>query len=189
MEQKKAKKIDHEEYKEIYGAALCISSFKHLILSPENAMNLQASLQATIDIPRVPSLNGLIGRCSQPFEKQLTETDVNSKQCRLSINKVDVENAVMPLLKEEENVEKGIRVKVYDANGKEFPMTFKLWAHKLHVLKEGWIEFCTDHALLAHQDFLKLWVIRNLHTQDLCFFITSRRLQEFQLIKKRRLNA
>ncbi|KAK5841102.1 hypothetical protein PVK06_010010 [Gossypium arboreum] len=93
MEQKKAKKIDHEEYKEIYGAALCISSFKDLILSPESAMNLQA----TIDIPRVPSLNGLIGRCSQPFEKQLTETYVNSKQCRLSINKVDAENAVMPL--------------------------------------------------------------------------------------------
>ncbi|KAH1096180.1 hypothetical protein J1N35_013101 [Gossypium stocksii] len=103
MEQKKAKKIDHEEYKEIYGAALCLSSFKHLILSPESAMNLQA----TIDIPRVPSLIGLVGRCSQPFEKQLTEAD------------------------EEEDVEKGIRVKVYDANGKEYPMAFKLWAHKL----------------------------------------------------------
>ncbi|XP_022732656.1 putative B3 domain-containing protein At4g03160 [Durio zibethinus] len=139
------------------------------------------------DIPSVPCLNGLIGRCSKPFEKQLTESDVKVSQCRLSINKIDVAHAVMPLLKEEEDSSEGIPVKVYDADGKEYPMTFITWSFKLHVLKEGWINFCNDHSLLAHQDFVTLWVFRNLQTDDLCFVITSRRLEVFEAIKRRRL--
>ncbi|XWS26801.1 hypothetical protein CRYUN_Cryun26dG0061400 [Craigia yunnanensis] len=140
------------------------------------------------DIPPVACLNGLIGRCSKPFEKQLTETDVKVRQCRLSLHKFDVKNAVMPLLKEEEDCSEGIPVKVYDADGKEYPMTFITWSSKLHVLKEGWITFCNDHSLLAHQDFVTLWVFRNLQTGYLCFVIISRRLEVFEAIKRRRLN-
>ncbi|XWS17311.1 hypothetical protein CRYUN_Cryun33cG0056300 [Craigia yunnanensis] len=140
------------------------------------------------DIPPVACLSGLIGRCSKPFEKQLTESDVEARQCRLSLNKCDVQNAVMPLLNEEENCSKGINVKVYDADGKEYRMTFKIWSSKIHVLKEGWRKFCHDHSLLAHQDFVTLWVFRNLQTGYLSFVITSRRLEVFEAIKRRRLN-
>ncbi|KAK6248577.1 hypothetical protein QUC31_020142 [Theobroma cacao] len=140
------------------------------------------------DIPPVARLNGLIGRCSKPFEKQLTESDVKVSQCRLSLNKFDVQNAVMPLLKKEEDSTDGIPVKTYDANGKEYPMTFITWSSKFHVLKEGWMKFCTDHSLLAHQDFVTLWAFRNLQTGDLSFVITSRRLEVFEAIKRKRLN-
>ncbi|XVE98117.1 hypothetical protein REPUB_Repub03eG0077800 [Reevesia pubescens] len=141
------------------------------------------------DIPPLPCLNGLIGRCSKPFEKQLTETDVRVSQCRLSINKFDVENAVIPLLKEKDNSSIGIPVKVYDADGKVYPMTFKLWSSNLHVLTEGWTNFLNDHSLIALQDFVTLWVFRSLDEGDhLCLVITLRRLQVFKAIKRRRLN-
>ncbi|XWS72068.1 hypothetical protein CRYUN_Cryun02cG0009200 [Craigia yunnanensis] len=95
-----------EEYREKYWAALCVASLKHEKLSTETAMalhGLKTSIYFPPDIPPVACLNGLIGRCCKPFEKQLTESDVKVSQCRLSINKFNVENAVMPLLKEEED--------------------------------------------------------------------------------------
>ncbi|XVE54220.1 hypothetical protein DITRI_Ditri03aG0063100 [Diplodiscus trichospermus] len=139
------------------------------------------------DIPPVARLNGLIGRRSKPFQKQLTKSDVKFNQCRLSISKFDVENAVMPLLTEEEDFTEGIPVKVYDADGKEYNMTLKIWASKFHVLKNGWSDFRNDHSLVALQDFVTLWAFRNLDEGNLCFVITSRRLEVFEAIKRRRL--
>ncbi|KAK8503061.1 hypothetical protein V6N13_025823 [Hibiscus sabdariffa] len=131
-----------------------------------------------------PAVNAVIGKHTELFEKQLTETDVNSKQCRVSISKSDVEYNVQPLLKEDENIHHGIRVKVYDANGNEYPMVLKCWSNKLNVLIEGWTEFCTDHGLLALQDFLTILAFRHVQTDDLCFVIAPRREEVFEPVKK-----
>ncbi|XVF88596.1 hypothetical protein PTKIN_Ptkin19aG0063600 [Pterospermum kingtungense] len=140
------------------------------------------------DFPSLACLNGVIGSYTEPFEKQLTESDVKASQCRLSINKCDVNNAVLPLLTEKEDCYAGIPVKVYDEQGKEYPMTFILWSSKLHVFKEGWISFCNDHSLVPLQDFVTLWAFRNIQTNCLSFVIVSRRLNVFEAIKRRRLN-
>ncbi|KAK8602256.1 hypothetical protein V6N13_058097 [Hibiscus sabdariffa] len=132
-----------------------------------------------------PAVDALIGRHTKLFKKKLTETDVNSKQCRLSISKCDLEDNVVPLLKEDENIDHGIHVKVYDANGKEYPMVFKRWSKKLNVLIEGWTEFCTDHGLLAVQDFVTMLAFRHVQTDDLCFVIAPRRGEVFEPVKKR----
>jgi hypothetical protein len=34
------------------------------------------------EVPSIPGLNGIIGRCSKPFEKQLTESDLRDDQSR-----------------------------------------------------------------------------------------------------------
>lgn len=61
------------------------------------------------DIPSVPSLNNeLIERCSKPFEKQLSASDLKDSQSRLTISKSDAENHLYPLLNEGENLARGI---------------------------------------------------------------------------------
>ncbi|OMO82656.1 hypothetical protein CCACVL1_11839 [Corchorus capsularis] len=163
-----------------------LNSAKNWSETPKFRLSLSSNFPP--EMPPVACLKGLIGNCSKPFEKQLTESDVKSNQCRLSLNKIDVQNAVNPLLKEEDDPTEGIPVKVYDSNGKEYPMTFITWCSKIHVLKEGWINFCNDHGLVAYQDFVTLWVFRNKKTGGLCFVITSRRLEVFEAIKRRKLN-
>jgi hypothetical protein len=37
------------------------------------------------DLPPVPKLHGIIGQCSQPYEKVLTETDTKADQGRIFI--------------------------------------------------------------------------------------------------------
>ncbi|KAJ6966383.1 hypothetical protein NC652_004064 [Populus alba x Populus x berolinensis] len=62
------------------------------------------------EVPSIPGLNGIIGRCSKPFEKH-----------RLSINKADAQKYLYPLLNEDENLAEGIN---------EFEMVFKIWVSK-----------------------------------------------------------
>ncbi|CAK7327757.1 unnamed protein product [Dovyalis caffra] len=73
-------------------------------------------------VPSIPGLTGLIGKCSSPFEKQLTESDLRDDQSRLSINKADAKDYLYPLLNDDENLADGIKVTTYDPNGKEFEM-------------------------------------------------------------------
>ncbi|KAE8735382.1 Interactor of JAZ, putative isoform 1 [Hibiscus syriacus] len=162
----------------------------------ETDVNSDESISPEIDqnesiSPEIDGIaEGIIGRRSEPFEKQLTATDVNSKQCRLSIPKDYVVAAVSPLLKEDEDIRRRIPVKVYDGEWKEYSMTLKHWSNKIHVLKEGWMEFCTDHGFLAHRDFVTLLVFRHRRSDGLCFQITWRRTDIVEPVKKRRnLNA
>ncbi|KAL6274623.1 hypothetical protein ACE6H2_025315 [Prunus campanulata] len=138
------------------------------------------------DLPPIPSLQYLIQDCSKPFEKQLTRSDVKDDQCRLSMNKEDVENNIMPLLRNGENLNEGIDVTMYDMAGNEYPMVFKIWATKIHVLTGGWKTFCKDLGLVDNQDFVTLWVFRHVDNGGLCFAIYSRRLPVFEPIKKKR---
>ncbi|KAJ6776259.1 B3 DOMAIN PLANT PROTEIN-RELATED [Salix koriyanagi] len=66
------------------------------------------------EVPSIPGLNGIIGKCSKPFEKQLTESDLRDDQSRLSINKADAQKYLYPLLNEDENLAEGISVTTYD---------------------------------------------------------------------------
>jgi len=128
------------------------------------------------EVPSIPGLNGIIGRCSKPFEKQLTESDLRDDQSRLSINKADAQKYLYPLLNEDENLAEGINVTTYDPNGKEFEMVFKIWVSKIHVLIGGWKAFFHEHQLRKDQDFVTLWMFRRLDTEKLCFVINWRRL-------------
>ncbi|XWS27550.1 hypothetical protein CRYUN_Cryun26dG0125600 [Craigia yunnanensis] len=74
--------------------------------------------------PPIASLAGFIGECSRPCEKRLTETDLNDSQTRLSLNKNHVQESMLPLLKENEDVKKGIQVTKYDSEGNKYSMRF-----------------------------------------------------------------
>ncbi|KAL3535965.1 hypothetical protein ACH5RR_004426 [Cinchona calisaya] len=126
--------------------------------------------------PQVEGLNGVIGNCSVPFEKQLTSSDVSEGLCRLSLTREEVIDSILPLLNSTvEDVEVGIPVTVYDSVGKGYEMTFRSWNNsKLYVLKQGWIKFCKDHNLRV-QDWVSVWMFRHKHTRNLCFVLTFKR--------------
>ncbi|KAK9269590.1 hypothetical protein L1049_001366 [Liquidambar formosana] len=138
------------------------------------------------EIPPVVGLNDLIGQCSKPFEKQLTDTDVKFDQNRLSMNKIDVAKCILPLLKPEDDLGSGIPVITYDLEGNEYSMEFKIWCSKIHVLIGEWKNFLHEHRLEAIKDFVTIWAFRHAVTEKLCFVITSRRLQVNVLVKRRR---
>ena len=86
------------------------------------------------DFPPFPHLNvnGLIGACFSPsFEKLLISSDVKGDQSKLSLNKLDVENFLLPLLNKNEVVDNGIHVTVCDIKGKEYPMAFRVWGSRV----------------------------------------------------------
>ncbi|OMP14285.1 hypothetical protein COLO4_00094 [Corchorus olitorius] len=76
------------------------------------------------------------------------------------------------MLKEEENLVKGIPVTVYDhPQGKGYEMMFKFWSGKMYVLTTPrWNQFKIDHALIPSQQ-VTVWLFRNLKTDNLCFAI------------------
>ncbi|KAJ7978195.1 Peptidyl-prolyl cis-trans isomerase [Quillaja saponaria] len=143
-------------------------------------------------LPRFPLLPNylqfIIGNCSQPFEKQLTETDVNGAQSRLALNKSDVEECILPLLNNKENLIVGVPVTTFDLDGREFPMVFKYWPNKIYVLNGGWKAFSEAYKLRKNEDFVTVWMFRNAITRNLCFVIGVRRLPVFQPLKKRGSN-
>jgi hypothetical protein len=196
-----------EELREVARAALLFSSIRHMILDKETATTLEALKRkykaATKppesslpiepynppEIPPVQSLISLIGACSKPFEKQLTDSDIRDDQSRLSMNKQDVENFLLPLLGGDENVNLGIPVTTYDLEGKAYPMVFKQWASKIYILTGGWKRFSHEHYLSRHEDFVTIWMFRHNVAGNLCFVISSRRLPVFEPIKRRRTTS
>ena len=126
---------------------------------------------APSNLPPIPRLHSLIQICSKPYEKQLTRSDVKDDQARLAMSKEHVINHLIPLLNENEDLYQGIQVITYDLAGKEYPMVFKIWASKIHVLTGGWKTFCHEHDLVEIQDFVRVWIFRNVATGNLCFVI------------------
>nr|XP_011466877.1 PREDICTED: putative B3 domain-containing protein At4g03170 [Fragaria vesca subsp. vesca] len=138
------------------------------------------------NLPPVPSLHQFIGICSEPFEKQLTPSDVRDGQSRLAMSKEYVQKRLMPLLNENEDLNEGIDVMTYDLAGKEYPMKFRTWVSKIHVLTAGWKAFRKDHKLVENQHWVTVWMFRNIATGKLCFVIEVRKLPVFDAIKRRR---
>jgi hypothetical protein len=165
------------DYNEMYKCVEALCSLKYSKSKPKPLQSLPGYPQLGLPaVPPVPSLTDLIGACSEPFEKQLTGSDVKGSQSRLSINKAYVKNFLVPLLNKNDDLLKGIPVTVYNTAGKEYPMTFKIWASKFHVLMRGWKLFCSDHELRKHEDFVTLRMFRHARTTKLCFVISSRKL-------------
>ena len=143
------------------------------------------------DYPPVMSLMGLIGDCSVPYRKKLTKTDMRHDQARLSINKDYVEKSLLKLLNEDEVIEKGIPVTVYDIKGGIYNMNFRVWSKNksMYVLMKGWKNFCIQHKLRHHDDFLifvTLWMFRHVQTGKLCFIVSPETLPPLLEPSKRR---
>ncbi|CAN1166087.1 Putative B3 domain-containing protein At4g03160 [Linum perenne] len=194
---------EQEEHKQLTGAALQLivlmySEIKdeiHSIPKPKliaprggDSNNNILKLIADHTPPLRPSIRGfpesLIGDCTEPYEKQLTDSDVRANQARLSLGKTYARESILPLLKRGEDVLDGIPVTAYDDGGNEFPMRLKLWAEKVYVLTGGWRPFAEAHKLICHEDFVTIWVFRKVDTANLCVAIASRRLPVYQPIKK-----
>lgn len=146
--------------------------------------------------PPVPALDGMVGRCSKPFQKQLTGSDVRDDQSRLSINKADVEACLFPLFDDDDvavrrSLEKGIPATLYDGDGKTYSVTFKCWVGKIHVLTgTGWKQLFKKHQLKKREHFVTVWMFFHAATGGLCFAITWRRvLGVAEHYKKKRLHA
>ncbi|KDP45182.1 hypothetical protein JCGZ_15047 [Jatropha curcas] len=159
---------------------------RQLTGQPRSLLQLKIDNYRPADIPPIAKLKGQIGRCSKPFEKQLTSSDVRSDQSRLTLNKAYVERSILPLLNREEgNLDDGIKVTIYDPEGNEYPMTLKMWASKVYVLMGGWKEFYQKQKLRENEDFVTTWFFYNVRTRKFCFAINWRRLPIFAPIKRK----
>ncbi|XP_057467024.1 uncharacterized protein LOC130756507 [Actinidia eriantha] len=139
-------------------------------------------------LPPVDALEGLIGECGVPFEKQLTDSDMSTHQGRLSIAQELVEKFVNPLMSEEErrSIKRGeeIQVTAYGSKGIEYPMKFKFRvSSKIHVLMSGWNEFCIGNKFKARHDWVTVWAFRHKETEKLCFVMIARRFQTNRLVR------
>ncbi|KAK8994158.1 hypothetical protein V6N11_045268 [Hibiscus sabdariffa] len=179
-------------------AAEALVSFQHAKLEKQSALKLKKRKREFLkgdgeqeqeeqvlddyeppDIPPVAALAGLVSECSKPYQKRLTETDLKRDQLRFLFCKDHVREFMIPLLKEDENVGNGIPVTVYDSEGNEYDMKFKLWGLNAYVLNgTGWIRFCQQHGLVKYIDIVTVWMFRQRVTRKLCFAITTRRSRQ-----------
>ncbi|KAK2386005.1 putative B3 domain-containing protein [Trifolium repens] len=129
------------------------------------------------NIPTIPGVadNNILG-CCKPFEKKLSTSDLKVDLNRLFLDKGHVKKYFLPLLKEDEDVEEGIDVVVYDMQGKTFNMKFKFWSRKFYVLNGGWKTFFKSHSLRANQDHVTVWMFRHSETGNLCFALSVKRV-------------
>ncbi|RHN78362.1 putative transcription factor B3-Domain family [Medicago truncatula] len=133
-----------------------------------------------INIPTIPGItNNDILFCCKPFVKKLYPTDLEPGQSRLLLNKNHVKTYFLPLLKKgEEDVREGIDVVVYDMQGNTFNMIFKFWSEKVYVLSGGrWVNFSRTHQLKAIEDHVTVWMFRHSQTNQLCFALSVRKVQ------------
>lgn len=121
----------------------------------------------------VEVLESKIGMCSEQFERKLTDTDM--KDNRLYLSSEIVKKGVLPSLRQgitEEDIEKGIMVKVYDCEGETYEMELKRYKTR-YVLQQEWVKFKADHPSIESGDGVKVWIFPDLQTQQLCFVITT----------------
>ncbi|KAH0710050.1 hypothetical protein KY284_011477 [Solanum tuberosum] len=132
--------------------------------------NLPGSLPKS---PPIENLRTLIGQCSNPFVKQLTNSDVDEHQGRLLLNNEYVRKQLLPLLNEKsEDLTTGISVKTFDPMGKYCNMIFKTWGnHKTYLLLGSWKQFVQEHGL-KESDRVTGWMFRHSRTGELCFALT-----------------
>ncbi|XP_050941319.1 B3 domain-containing protein At1g20600-like [Cucumis melo] len=133
-----------------------------------------AAVVADRDLGRLPPMvviQNIIGECSPPFVKQLTKTDVTDSQGRLALHKEFVNRNLVPMFNGDEILTNGISVTVYDSEGREYDMTFRLWTSKLYVLTKSWKKFYHDNGLTRPDEFITLWMFRHVVNHKLCFAI------------------
>ena len=93
-----------------------------------------------------------------------------------------------PLLSDEERRslehDKETQVDIYGLKGIRYPMKFKIWGSKMHVLTSGWKEFRGDNEFKALHDWVTLWVFRHKETEKLCFVMIARTFPTDKLVTK-----
>lgn len=152
---------------------------------PEHGMPIDGL--ACPEFPWVKNIRDQIGKYGVPFEKQLTVSDVKEDQSRLTITKDLVVEFIYPMMTDDEKKFSrkidGIQVLVYDSEGNQYEMKFKMWSGKSQVLTSGWKAFCKANKFMAHEDWITIWACRHKKTQQLCFVILARRFpQNKQLV-------
>ncbi|WVZ00583.1 hypothetical protein V8G54_026652 [Vigna mungo] len=122
------------------------------------------------------NFRGYIFQHGEPLEKQLTSSDVNINLNRLLLNKKHVEKSFLPFLINDEDIEKGIEVCVYDIGKNSYTLTFKKWTNKYYVLNGGWKDFFKVHKL-EQNDTIKLWMFRHSSHSKLCFALDYKKIE------------
>ncbi|XAR67033.1 hypothetical protein NMG60_11013446 [Bertholletia excelsa] len=139
--------------------------------------------------PPISKLQGIIGDCSIPFEKQCALLDSNWDRLSLP-NKLVRKLLMKPLMTDAEvsslEGKDGVHVTVYDSKGKGYPMVFKNWHTVIWVLTEGWKRFYSENGFELWKDFLTIWMFRHNQTQRLCFVIMGRRFPIYKPINRHR---
>ncbi|KAL7189462.1 hypothetical protein ACSBR1_039165 [Camellia fascicularis] len=81
---------------------------------------------------------------------------------------------------------KGTKMTTSDLKGNMYPMTFKIWGSKTHVLTAGWKKFYLANKLKALEDWITIWMFRHnqTDTDSLYFAIMARRFAIHNLLSK-----
>ncbi|KAK7334721.1 hypothetical protein VNO80_26482 [Phaseolus coccineus] len=151
---------------EISSPEVCFSSQEYLIHDSYSPSSL----------PLMKNFREYILEHGEPLHKQLTMSDVNVNQNRLLLNKNHVEKSFLPLLKNDENIERGIQVCVYDAHQNTYSLIFKKWTNKYYVLNGGWKDFFQVHKLQKN-DTITIWIFRHSSFNKLCFAIDYKKIE------------
>lgn len=171
------------------------NNFYNGIIRNNSRNNISESIIMEIEsyvlpkIPPIAKVKEIIGRCSIPFEKQLTASDVKEDQTRLTINKCYVKACLEPLLNDDEVPDhNGITVPVYDPKGDMYKMSIKNWSKVCVLSGSGWKHFVLRHHLKELQHFVTLWIFRHANTSELCVAITYRQFPGLSLPYKKNFN-
>jgi len=154
-----------EVFSESSSPEVCFSSQEHLIRDSYSPSSL----------PAMENFREYILEHGEPLHKKLTTSDVNVNQNRLLLNKNHVEKSFLPLLKNDENIERGIQVPVYDAHQNTFSLTFKKWTNKYYVLNGGWKDFFQVHKL-QKDDSITVCIFRHSSHNKLCFALDYKKI-------------
>ncbi|CAJ1958989.1 unnamed protein product [Sphenostylis stenocarpa] len=131
---------------------------------------------ASFSPPPLGSFRDYILERGEALEKQLTTSDVNVNQNRLFLCKNHVEKSFLPLLKDGENIENGIKVCAYDIHNNRYNLTFKKWTNKYYVLNGGWKDFFQAHNL-QKDDIVTVWIFRHSKNNKLCFALEYQKIE------------
>ncbi|XP_026439216.1 uncharacterized protein LOC113337872 [Papaver somniferum] len=104
-------------------------------------------------------------------KKELTRSDCLDSQGRLMLPRSFIKDEVKPLLNEDESLEDGIDVKVYNNQLQKFDMVFRSWAgSKVYILRSDWNKFYHENGLEKEMN-VEICVFRHAVTGKICFAV------------------
>ncbi|KAG5034943.1 hypothetical protein GLYMA_04G133200v4 [Glycine max] len=128
------------------------------------------------NLPPHENLRDYILEYGEPLKKVLTNTDVNVNQNRIFLKKEHVEKSFLPLLRNDENIEEGIRVCAYDMHDNSYTLMFKKWTKKFYVLNGEWKKFFQIHELQKN-DVVTVWIFRHSKSNKVCFALAYQKIE------------
>ncbi|XP_060211531.1 uncharacterized protein LOC132638778 [Lycium barbarum] len=128
--------------------------------------------------PHIEKILDIIGECSDPFEKKLLKTDLDSDKDKISFNREDFKRTLLPILKGNEirDLGIGIPVKTFDEFGNCYDMIFETYRNAFYKLCNGWKKLLKVHKLKENEDcYVAVWMFRHVETDGLCFALILKR--------------